>query len=143
MKQKAGFIEYFKSPFYQAALVLCLILILSLLEMSLSHDSAIIHPMAGPWMVSTALILCYVFFNTVFLFRITETVAYWSRSVMSYVLLLILAYGWCYLLSGMHIDEVGSFRWLWIVLTLVYIIFFAIAFTIKGIIAIADKEEGR
>jgi hypothetical protein len=143
MKQKADLIAFFESPLYQAVLVLCFIIVLSLIDMTLSHDSAVIHPKAGPWMVSTALILCYIFFNTLFLFRIAQNVSYWSKSVISYVLLLILAYGWCYLLSGMHIDDVGSFRWLWIVLTLVYMIFFAIAYTIKGIIAIADKEEGR
>ncbi len=143
MKEKSGLITFFESPFYQAGLVLCFIIVLSLIDNVLPHHSKIIDPKAGPWMVSTAMMLCYVFLNTVFLFRINHVVSYWIKSVLCYVILLILAYGWCYLLTGMHIDDVGSFRWLWIVLTLVYTIFFAIAYTIRGIIAIADREEGR
>jgi hypothetical protein len=141
MKQKSGVITFFETPFYQAGLIFVFILALSLLDMTLPHDTAIISPAAGPWILATALLLCYVFFNTVFLFRIKETIPYWSKSMISYVILLILTYGWCYFLSGRHIDEVGSFRWLWMVLTLVYMVFFAIAYTIKGIIAIADREE--
>lgn len=141
MKQKSGLISFFESPFYQAGLVFIFILALSVLDMSLPHESAILNPKAGSWTVTTAMILCFVFLNSVFLFRIKESGPYWVKSIVSYVVLLIFAYAWCYLLSGLHIDEVGTFRWIWMVLTLVYMVFFAIAYTIKGIIGIADREE--
>ena len=62
---------------------------------------------------------------------------------MFYLGLLAFSYGWCFLLSGKHIDDVGSVRWLWFVLTLVYMVFFAIARTMKGIIDIANREDER
>ena len=143
MKRKSGLLPFFENPFYQAGLVFCFILVLGLVDHYLPHESHVIDPNAGAWIVSTALLLCFVFLNTVFLFRIKQVTAYWVRSMISYVALLALTYGWCYFLSEHHIDEVGTFRWLWLVLTLVYIIFFAIAYTIRGIIAIADREEGK
>jgi hypothetical protein len=141
MKEQYGIIKFFESPFYQAGLISLCILLLTLFDKAMPHDTTIIKPGAGPWIVATALLLCYVFFNTVFLFRMKETIPYWSKSMIAYVLLLVLTYGWCFFLSGHHIDEVGSFRWLWMVLTLVYMVFFAIAYTIKGIVAIADRED--
>jgi hypothetical protein len=47
------------------------------------------------------------------------------------------------LLSGKHIDEVGSFRWLWFVLTLVYMIFFAIARSMKRVVDIAIEQDDK
>ncbi len=136
-------LSFLESPFYQAGIVLALILVLTGIDHLLPHRTELIHPRAGSWIMATALLLCFVILNTIFLFRINEVVAYFSRSVVSYILLLLFSYGWCYLLSGVHFDEAGSFRWLWFVLTLVYMVFFAIAYTIRGIIAIADREEGR
>jgi hypothetical protein len=141
MKQKSSLINYLESPMYQAGLVLCFILVLSLIDKVIPNSADFIVPKAGSWTVSTAMLLAYVFLNTIILFRIKEAAIYWGKSVFFYVLLLIITYGWCYLLSGMHIDDVGTIRWLWIVLTLVYTVFFAIAFTIRGIVSLADDEE--
>lgn len=143
MKRKRSLLSFLESPFYQAGLVFILILALTSIDHFLPHQTEVLHPQAGPWIMATALLLCFVILNTLFLFRIKEVVPYFSRSVFSYILLLLLTYGWCFLLSGVHFDEAGSFRWLWLVLTLVYMVFFAIAYTIRGIIAIADREEGR
>ncbi len=50
-------------------------------------------------------------------------------------------YGWCYLLSGKNIDDTGGFSWLWIVLTMVYLVFFVIARTMKSIVDIANEQD--
>ena len=60
---------------------------------------------------------------------------------MIYIGLLAFTYGWCYMLTGKQIDDVGSFRWLWMVLSMVYIVFFVIARSMKRIIDIANEQD--
>ncbi len=141
MKQPSRLVTIFEKPLYQAGLVAGMILVFTLVDKMLPHANNLFEVNAGPWIVTTAMMLCFVILNSLVALRIEPIVPYWSKSVMLYLGLLAFSYGWCYLLSGKHIDDVGSIRWLWFVLTMVYMIFFAIARTIKGIIDIANKQD--
>lgn len=134
-------VTIFEKPLYQAGLVASMILVFTLVDKMMPHANNLLEVNAGTWIVATAMMLCFVILNSLIALRIESIVPYWSKSVMLYLGLLAFSYGWCFLLSGKHIDDVGSIRWLWFVLTLVYMVFFAIARTMKGIIDIADKEE--
>ena len=48
-----------------------------------------------------------------------------------------------YLVSGVTIDEAGSFRWLYVVLTMGYLIFLAIVQSMKRIVDIAIQQDKR
>jgi hypothetical protein len=141
MAGPSGLVTLFSRPLNQALLVAAMTIIFSLIDLVLPHPDILFEKHAGVWIVSTAMILCYVILNTVVALRIEPIIPYWSRSVIYYVVLLAFTYGWCFLLSGRHIDEVGSFRWLWLVLTLVYMVFFAIARSVKRIVDIAIKQD--
>ena len=141
MTEQSRLITIFEKPLHQAGLVACMILVFTLVDKLLPHTNNLFEVNAGPWIVATAMMLCFVILNSIIALRIEPIVPYWSKSVMIYLGLLAFSYGWCYLLSGKHIDDVGSIRWLWFVLTMVYMIFFAIARTMKGIIDIANKQD--
>ncbi len=139
--QQSKLVTIFEKPLHQAALVACMILVFSLVDLILPTTNNLLEANAGPWIVSTAMVLCFIILNTIVALRIEHVVTYWSKSVMYFLGLLALSYGWCFLLTGKHIDEVGSFRWLWFVLTLVHMIFFAIAVSMKRIINIANQQD--
>jgi len=141
MKEPSKLVTIFSKPIYQAALVACMILIFSLIDFILPHSNNLFEKNSGPWIVSTAMVLCYVILNSLVAIRIEPIVPYWSQSVILYFGLLALSYGWCYFLSGLHIDDAGSFRWLWFVITLTYMIFFGIARSVKRIVDIAIKQD--
>lgn len=134
-------IDIFEKPKHQAALSATLIVVLSLVDFILPHSTTLLEPNSGTWIVATAMVLCYVILNAIVALRIINVIPYWSQSVMFYLALLAFSYGWSYMLSGKTIDEVGSFRWLWFVLTLVYMVFFTIARSMKRIIDIANRQE--
>lgn len=134
-------ITVFSKPLHQVALVVCMIILFSLVDWVLPHQNVLFDANSGPWTVATAMILCFVILNAIVALRIEPILPYWRSSVMFYIGLLVFCYGWCYLLSGKHIDEVGSFRWLWIVLTLVYMVFFAIARSMKRIVDLAIRQD--
>ncbi len=141
MTEQSRLITIFEKPLHQAGLVACMILVFTLVDKLLPHANNLFEINAGSWIVATAMLLCFVILNSLVALRIEPIVPYWSKSVMIYLGLLAFSYGWCHLLSGKHIDDVGSIRWLWFVLTLVYMIFFTIARTMKGIIDIANKQD--
>jgi len=141
MNKDIQLVTIFEKPYNQAALVGSMIIVFTLFDYILPHSNNLLEANSGPWIVATAMVLCFVILNSLVALRIDPIVPYWSRSVMLYLGLLGISYGWCYLLSGKHIDEVGSFRWLWFVLTIVYMVFFTIARSVKRVVEIADKQD--
>lgn len=129
------------NPFFQAGLIGGLIILLSLIDLMLPHSNTLLSPEAGTWVVATAMMLCYVILNTIIALRIEHVISYWSRSVILFIGLLVFSYIWCWLLSGRHIDDVGTFRWLWFVLTLTYMVFFGIARSMKRIVDLAIRQD--
>ena len=141
MTQQSRLVTLFEKPLHQAALVALMILVFTLIDKMLPHGNNLFEVNAGPWIVATAMMLCFVILNSIVALRIEPIIPYWSKSVMFYLGLLAFSYGWCFLLSGKHIDGVGSIRWLWFVLTMVYMVFFTIARSMKRIIDIANKQD--
>lgn len=136
-------LTFVETPRNQALLAAALILILTLFDLMMPHQNNLLEAHSGSWIVATAMVLCYVILNALVALKVEQVVPYWSQSVMYYLGLLAFTYGWCFLLSGKQIDEVGSFRWLWFVLTMVYMVFFVIARSIKRIIDIANRQDER
>ena len=118
-----------------------MMVVLTGLDYFMPHDDAFFKVNSGPWIVSTAMILLFIIVNTVVALRIETILPYWTMSIALYLGLLAFAYGWCYMLSGKHIDDVGSFRWLWMVLTMVYLVFFIITRSMKRIVDLAIKQD--
>jgi hypothetical protein len=141
MSEPSRLIVFFEKPLHQALLVAAMIFVFSLVDFVMPHNNTLLDAHSGPWIVSTSMVLCFVIMNSLIALRIENVLPYWSRSVMFYLGLLIFGYGWSLLLSGKHIDDVGSFRWLWFVLTMVYMVFFTIARSVKRVVDIANKQD--
>lgn len=139
--QPSKLVAIFSKPHYQALLVVGMTIVFSLFDKMMPHHTELLEVNAGTWIVGTAMILCFIILNSIVALRIEPIIPYWSKSVTLYIALLVFVYAWCYLLSGKNIDDAGSFRWLWLVLTLVYMIFFAIARSMKRIVDIAIKQD--
>lgn len=130
-----------KNPVFQVISVGALSLILTLIDSLFPHDDTLFEVNAGPWIVTTAMILFFIIVNTVVALRIVDIIPYWLRSLVCFVLLYGFSYGLSYLLSGKHIDDVGSFRWLWMVLGMVYLVFFIIVRSMKKIMDFAINQD--
>ena len=143
MSQPSRLITIFEKPLHQGLLVAAMIFVFGLIDFMLPHTNTLLDAHAGPWIVSTAMALCFVIMNSLIALRIENIIPYWSTSVICYLGLLAFGYLWSLVLSGKHIDDVGSFRWLWFVLTMVYLVFFMIARSVKRVVDIANKQDER
>lgn len=131
------------SPVWQGALAAVLILVFGLVDLMMPHTDTFMEQGFTPWAIATAMILCFIILNTITVLRIGTDSTYWGRSAMVLIGLMIFSYLLCWALSGRHIDDVGSFRWLWFVLTLVWLVFFVIVRSIKRIVNIAIRQDER
>jgi len=120
-----------------------MIIVFSLVDKMMPHHSDLFEVNSGTWIVATAMMLCYIILNSVVALKTEPILPYWIQSVVLYIALLAFSYGWSYMLSGKGIDDVGSFRWLWLVLSLVYMVFFAIARSVKRIVDFANKQDDK
>jgi hypothetical protein len=141
--QPSKLITIFSKPLYQALLVMGMTIVFSLFDKLMPHHSTLFEVNSGSWIVATAMMLCYIILNSIVALKTEPILPYWIQSVVFYIVLLAFSYGWSYMLSGLEIDDAGSFRWLWIVLTLVYMVFFAIARSVKRIVDFAIKQDDK
>jgi len=94
-----------------------------------------------PWLSAVAFLLFYAIFNSIFSLGSKATGKYWMRSIISFIGLAFANGFSAYLFSSLTMDEAGSFRWLFIVVSVGYLVFVSIANGIKKIVEIAQREE--
>ena len=97
----------------------------------------------SPWIITTAMVLFFSLFNSILSLKAESMNKYWGRSIIGFMVLLVLSAVIARLFSGLSMDEAGSFRWLFLVLTMGYLIFLAIVRTMKRIVQIAIKQDKR
>lgn len=94
-----------------------------------------------PWTITAAFVLFFSVGNALISILASDTEKYWSRSILSFVGLAVLAGLMAYLFSSMGINEAGSYRWIYIVLTIGYLVFLSIIGFMKKIVEFAQREE--
>lgn len=132
------------NPIYQAALVFGIAFIMVCGEAVLTSLGFYELDPLSPWIIVTSFALFYTLLTTVLSLRGKKVPSsYWSRSIISFIVLMALSGLTAQLFSGLSIDEAGSFRWLFIVLAIGYLVFMAIVRLMKKIVDIAIKQDER
>lgn len=94
-----------------------------------------------PWMTSAAFMLFFAMFNSVYSLSAKNMSKYWGRSIYSFMGLAVVSGLTAYLFSALSINEAGSYRWIYIVLTIGYLVFLCIVTFMRKIVEFAQKEE--
>jgi len=128
-------------PVIQAGGVGILIVLLTLVDKVMPHNTELLKPGASTWIMASGLVLFFVILNPIVTLRMKSVSRYFPTSIVCYIGLLIFGYAWCYLITGKHIDDTGSFRWIWIVLTIAFLVFHLIARAMRRIVDIAMRLD--
>jgi hypothetical protein len=131
------------SPQWQGLGAAGLMTFLGLVDLAMPHPDTFMDPGYSSWAIATAMILCFIILNTLTLLRIVSDGPYFGRSVLVLVSLMTFGYLLSWGLSGRHIDESGTFRWLWFVISFAWLVFFVIVRSVKRIVGIALREDER
>ena len=94
-----------------------------------------------PWLSAASFLLFYAVFNSIFSLSSNNANWYWPRSVFSFVGLAIANGLLAWLLSSLSINEAGSYRWIFLVVSVGYLVFMSIMGFMKRIVDFAQREE--
>lgn len=94
-----------------------------------------------PWLTASSFILFFAMFNSIFSLSAKNLNKYWSRSIMSFMGLAVLAGFLAYLFSNVAIYDARSYQWIFLVLTVGYLIFLSMMGFMKRVVEFAQREE--
>jgi len=129
------------NPFIQAGIVLLAMIVVVLLSKLVNVTGLLDVGPKFAWMSAASFMLFFAVLNSVFSLSSGNLNRYWGRSIMAFVCLAAASAGVAYLFSSMNIDEAGSYRWIYIVVTFGYLVFLSIMGAMKNIVEFAQKEE--
>tara|TARA_B100000497_G_C7511870_1_gene311742 strand:- start:212 stop:655 length:444 start_codon:yes stop_codon:yes gene_type:complete len=94
-----------------------------------------------PWTMSAAGLLFFAILNSILSLAYENQNLYWLKSIVAFILLVVIGGLVSYLISGLSLNEAMSFRWLYIVFSVGYIVFLTIVRLMRKIVLIAKKQD--
>lgn len=131
------------SPFIQGGAVIGAILLFNLFSWLISLTGLLPIKDTAPWLIFTSFVLCYALVNSVLSISSHDRNKYWMHSIISFVAICLVGGIVSYLISGLTMDEAGSYRWILIVFSIGYILFLSIVRAMQKIVTIAQKQDKR
>jgi len=143
MNESGTVFEYKITPTKQAFIAFALILSFSLV-IKLGQFSGILpSTYLIIWVVSASFLLLFGMFNSLLCISSDSIGQYWSRSIFSYAALAVLSALSAWSFTKVSIEDAATFKWLYLVVTIGYLVFLSIVGFIKIIIDIAKKKDTR
>lgn len=94
-----------------------------------------------PWSIAAAFMLLFALVNSLLSLRADSFTKYWGVSMYSYMGLAFCNALVAWLFSGISIGNAGSYRWIYIVVTIGFIVFLTLVNTVRRIVEFAEREE--
>lgn len=129
------------SPYYQAGISLAGVILISILAKVVGTTGLLDVPQRFPWMAAASFMLLFAVFNSVFSLASKNLMQYWGKSMYSFLGLAAGAAGFAYLFSSLSMNEAGSYRWIYIVVAIGYLVFLSMMATLRKIVDFAQREE--
>ena len=128
-------------PPYQAIATFLVALVIMFLGWAITASGILEFDRLFAWSIGSALMLFFAMMNSLLSLRAESFLKYWSVSVYSYLALglgtSMAAWGF----SGSPLKEAGSYYWIYIVVTVGFMVFLTMVNLMKIIVNYAEKEE--
>ena len=129
-----------QNPVYQAIMLLAAVLVFNL--------GALVFRGAGmeieqrfPWTIAASFLLFFSALNAILSIFAKNMDNYWSRSILCFVGLAALSALLAQLFSKLTMNDAGSYKWIYIVVTIGYLVFLLILTAMRKIVDFAQREE--
>ena len=140
-KPESSFFEKLYNPILQGAAFLSTTFIVMLVTKLLQWTKfADIAPQAF-WLIAGTVTLAFAIINSVLSLSTKDVNNYWTRSIPTYAALMILNGFLAYLFSAMTMEEAGTFRFIFTVLTFGYLLFLSVMRFMRKIVEMAQEED--
>ncbi len=125
----------------QAGLVLVLVALFIILSKIMKWLGLLEVSNMFPWMVSASFILVFALFNSIFGLSSKNLNRYRGRSIIAFLGLILCSGMLARLVSGVPIGHAKSYKWIFLVLIVGYLVFLSMMGLMKSIVEFAQKEE--
>ncbi|MBK7936526.1 MAG: hypothetical protein IPJ82_05330 [Lewinellaceae bacterium] len=129
------------NPVMQAAVVLAGAALLMLCGWFLAATKIYAGDPLFAWSVATAFMLLFALLNSLMSLRADSFARYWGRSMYSYLGLALCTGLAAWLFSGIPLRDAGTYRWIYIVITVGFLVFLSVVNFMKKIVEFAEREE--
>ena len=128
-------------PVLQAGVILVMVLVIDFFGLIISGTNTVGVSNRFPWLCAASFMLFFALFNAVLSASAENTGKYWGRSIYSFMGLGLgaglLAWGF----SGLSIGQAGSYKWIYLVVSVGYLVFLGMISVIKNVVGFAQREE--
>lgn len=136
-------LNFWMTPYRQALVTYVSFFILALIFKLIALGGYELITVRFPWILAGAFLLVYSVFNALVLLTVQSAAKYWSQSIVSYTGFALAGGVTAMLLSGITLNNAGSFRWIYLVISFSYLIFLSIGGLMKVIVTFAQKADTR
>ena len=140
-KQETSFFEKSYNPILQGVVILGFAVLIMLLA-KIIQWTGIAH-ISGQafWIIAGTSILLFALSNSILSLSSKDMDNYWVRSIPTYAAVMIMSSSFAYLFSAMTMQEAGTFKWIFMVLTFGYLLFLSMMRFMRKIVDIAQEED--
>ena len=129
------------SPYLQAGIIFGAGLVINVLAKVINLVGLLEVAGRFHWKTALAFLLLFSIFNSVYSLSTKNTMKYWGQSVYSFLGLAVVSGFFAYLMSGENLNDAGSMRWIYFVVTIGYLVFLSMVNLMRKIVEFAEREE--
>ena len=139
--QQSSFLAKALNPIIQAALALGAVLVFIGVAKLIHLTGLLAVEQDFPWMTAASFLLLFALFNSIFFLSSKNATRYWGRSMYSFMGLAVTSGLIAWGTSSLSISEAGSYWWIFIVVTVSYLVFLSMMNLMRKIVDFAQREE--
>ncbi len=128
-------------PFVQALVIFVASFLIMGIGWACTASGLIAFERLFAWSIGSALMLFFALMNSILSLRAVSFAKYWGASIYSYIGLAIATSMAAWGFSGVSLEEAGSYRWIYIVVTVGFLVFLSLVNLLKIIVRFAENEE--
>ena len=136
-----SFLEQKMAPLKQAGLFFGGAIFFMLLTLLLNQTQWYEIDTLFPWSIATAFLMLFAIFNSLMSLNADSFMKYWASSIYAFMGLALGNGLAAWLFSGIPIGEAQSYRWIFIVITIGFVVFLTMVNLMRKIVTFAEKEE--
>jgi len=129
------------SPIAQALLVLGGALVLMVCGWLLTVSKIYPVDRLYAWSIAAAFMLLFAMLNSLMSLRADSFTKYWGTSMYTYLGLALCTGLAAWLFSGIPLRDAGTYRWIYLVVTVGFLVFLSMVNFMKRIVQFAEKED--
>ncbi len=133
--------DMYRNPIIMAVGVIILLCFCQLLFLLLGPLLSELIDERSPWVVSVAMMLFYILFNSISTFSSDKLIENWGRSIYGFMLLAGVGYLLAWLISGKTLTDLDGFKDIILIVLIGFMVLKTIATTIMLIVLFTKKRD--